>query len=310
MFTAERNPLFNTSSLSNAHCRVVQPSNLEEIVKISVERLGENEEKMRFVYSKSNSVIDIFREIDIKFEPRAFGVIPVTKKKGGYELLKMIQPNINNIFTSHKIINFCKVNDQFDVLVDNLGNLTDFHCDYLVLASGGYSGKFQYTDCFKYKEYNIFDLIMKNGGSIINTSCLFIHPFGYNKGRKILTGKEIEQGEFVDYSGEFVFDSEFREIIKRNNYHERFGDLNNYILKFKKSGRKIYFINPISRERIEVVQTVHYTAGGIKTDIYGEVDGIKNLYAIGECQADGSRNCGRLPWLSIHFIYCIWEISC
>jgi len=56
---------------------------------------------------------------------------------------------------------------------------------------------------------------------------------------------------------------------------------------------KIFFIN--KEKRIEINPTVHYTAGGIKCNRLGEVEGVKDLFAIGECRADGSTNGGRLP---------------
>ena len=71
-------------------------------------------------------------------------------------------------------------------------------------------------------------------------------------------------------------------------------------------GNKIYFMN--SKRKLEIIPTVHYTAGGIKTDYLSEVVGCKNLFAIGECKADGSKREGRFPWISIYFSYCQWEV--
>ncbi len=46
---------------------------------------------------------------------------------------------------------------------------------------------------------------------------------------------------------------------------------------------------------IPITPYVHYTAGGIKTDRLGRVEGCEDLFAVGECQANGFKNNGRLP---------------
>ena len=54
-------------------------------------------------------------------------------------------------------------------------------------------------------------------------------------------------------------------------------------------------VNPAFKSVTLISPSAHYTAGGIETDKYGKVKGCENIYAIGECRADGSRNGGRLP---------------
>jgi succinate dehydrogenase/fumarate reductase flavoprotein subunit len=163
---------------------------------------------------------------------------------------------------------------------------------YLVLATGGYGGKFEFTDNFRYKSYSIFDLVRKSGGFIKNEESIFIHPFGFNKGKRILTGIESMKGEFIDSKRGFVFDSNLRKKIRENNYHESFPEILSQIKQVHDERKKIYFV---SDSEIEITPTVHYTGGGIEADEYGEVNRIKGLFAIGECRADGSKLGGRLP---------------
>lgn len=287
------NPLLNTSSLSFGHCRIPQQKDLEEIVKRSVLQLGEDEKRMRFVYSKAGLVIDLFKELKIEFEFRSFGAIPLCKGKSGRVILEKLQKCIYSIETKTELTGFTRNNSGFDIYLRKNKIDIKIKSKYLVLATGGYGGTFKYTDNFRYKSYDVFNIVKANGGKIANLECIFTHPFGHNKGKGILIGNETKEGEFVDSEGNFVFDKEIRQLIKNNNYHEIFEILLEKIIACREKGQQVYFVN--SNRKIEISPTVHYTAGGIKTDYLGRVIGCEKLFAIGECKADGSRNGGRFP---------------
>jgi len=122
---------------------------------------------------------------------------------------------------------------------------------------------------------------------------IFVHPFGYNNGRKILKGKESSKGEFYRENGELLFDEETRAMIKSDDYHSHMARLAGIISEEIKKRGKVTFRD--GKRVLDIVPSVHYTAGGIETDEYGRAIGCGELYAIGECSADGSRNGGRLP---------------
>ncbi|MFC1697134.1 FAD-binding protein [Nanoarchaeota archaeon] len=306
--TDKNNSLMNTSRYSYGHFRLA--TNLEELVDRSVSQLGEDREKMEFIYSQTNLIPKFLDEINIEYEKRSFGIIPV-KQRGGIKILKKLQKNLK-INTGTELIDFKKNNNNmFDIYLKNRNNNEIFRIQskYLVLATGGYSGKYENTDNVKYNSYNIFDLVKKNNGKIINTHCKFIHPFGYNGGKKILIGKQAKSGEFVDKDGNYVFKKKQREMIKNDNYHEIFDQLIKQADECRQKGSDVYFIssnedlnlnkknsekNEIDKKTI-ITPCIHYTSGGIKTDYLGRVKGIENLFAIGECQANGSRNNGRFP---------------
>lgn len=109
----------------------------------------------------------------------------------------------------------------------------------------------------------------------------------------MLTGKESTKGEFIDEDGNPVFDKKTSKMVRNDDYHEIFHCLIEQINEHRQKGVKVYFVSDGKRK--EIVPTAHYTSGGIKTDSLGRVDGCKNLFAIGECQANGSMNNGRLP---------------
>ncbi len=293
LINSQNNPLSNTSSLSNAHCRVIKDDELEKTIETSVEKFGERESVARFVYSQSYLVLKLFEELKINFERRAFGVIPTYNIKGGYVLLKALQKNLLNISNGTTLIDFKKSNSSFKVLLQKDGFFIEIESNRVVLATGGYGGSFENSDCFRYKNYNVFDMVSSNGGMIENLDSIFVHPFGYSKGKKILIGNEVKRGEFITQSGSPAFSAGFSTILRNNNYHERMDDLVEEIYNLKKSGQKLFFRD--SQRLIEITPTVHYTGGGIKTDEFGRVENINGLSALGECRADGSKRGGRLP---------------
>jgi aspartate oxidase len=290
----------NTSSLSYGHFRLAEGKNFFAAIKASVEMLGEDKEKMEFVYSRTHLVPEFLKELKIKFRKRSFGVIPETKIRGGAAILKKLQKDLP-IITSTQLIDFEKINDKsregFDLTLKRPEGIYKLKTKYLVLATGGYGGKFRHTNNIRYSSYNIFGLVEKNRGKIINKHCIFFHPFGFKEGKEVLTGKESTKGEFIDSNGDFVFDINTRQKVRDDSYHEIFPALLRQIRSGRKKGLSVYFVSDENKKekKEEIVPTVHYTSGGIKTDSIGKVEGCKNLFAIGECQANGSRNNGRLP---------------
>ena len=191
-----------------------------------------------------------------------------------------------------KFIDFCRDYSGFCSIVDSKGCLKSIQSRFLVLATGGLGGTYPHTDNYRYCAYNIHAFVELHGGRIRDLDCLFEHPFGYRNGRRILIGNESKQGEFYDNSGNFVFDSRLRQLIKDNDYHESFAEVLTSIKGATNKGA-VYFYDGL--RKLEIVPTVHYTAGGIVNSIDCSVVGIPGLFAIGECAADGNKNGGRLP---------------
>ena len=251
---------------------------------------------MRFIYSNAERVIELFKELNINFEYRSFGIIPSSKKRGGYIILEKLQQYIQSVKTETELIDFLKTDRFFRIILRKRDKDFQLKSRYLVLATGGYAGKFEITDNTCYNKCNIFEIVKKNNGEIINLDCILTHPFGYDTGKKILIGNDSKKGEFIDSEGNPVFDKKLRQLIKNDDYHESFNLLLKQIEDCRKKGFKVYFID--ANKKIEITPTVHYTAGGIKANYEGEVIGCKNLFVIGECRADGSKNGGRLPGYS------------
>ena len=293
IITDQKNQFSNTTSLSNAHCRIPKSNELEPTIRLSIDKYGDSEDVVRFVYSRAENVLELFNELSLDYANRAFGVIPVYNVKGGYVLLKKLHEGIHSILTNASFINFQRSGREINSIVKRGEEFIDVSSNNLVFASGGFGGKFKHTDCFRYNDYSLFNSISSQGLKTKNLECLFVHPFGYKSGKLILTGIESSRGEFVNSNGNYAFDENIRKMIKGNDYHEIFDEVLGKIEAIKESGSKIYFKD--KNRRVEISPTVHYTAGGIETDIFGGVMGNEGIYAIGECRADGSKNGGRLP---------------
>jgi aspartate oxidase len=280
--------------LAFGHCRIPEgKKDIDDIVARSVEQLGEDKQKMEFIYSQTARIEALFRELSIPYEKRAFGIIPKSSCRGGKTIMSNLIERLPNIATDYEMINFQKDKEGYSVAFMTKEGLFQAHAPDLVLATGGYGGAFSTTNNASYKHYNVFALAKKAGATIANLDCIFLHPFGYDDGKSILLGPEVAKGEFIDDKGEFVFDRKTRALLKSNEYHEQFHLLVRAIDHCRLKGSTAYFIDP--DRTLEIQPTVHYTSGGIVTDHAGRVVGCNNLYAIGECQANGSKNQGRFP---------------
>lgn len=236
--------------------------------------------------------MDLFKELEIDFKEKSFGIIPNSDKRGGKIILKKLQKNLE-IKTNSEFVSFTKHKDMFNIFLKCDQGIYKISSKYLVLATGGYGGIFRNTNNVKYKKYNVFEEVIENGGNITYLDSIFEHPFGYNNGKDILVGKIVKEGEFVNDKGVFVFDKQTRNLIKQDNYHEIFHKLNKIIKEYEKKEKPIYF--KTIKNKLKLSPCVHYTSGGILTDSFAKVIGIDNLFAVGECQANGYKNGGRFP---------------
>ncbi len=286
------NPLNNTSAKSYGHSRIVD--NPEELFEKSRKYLKCQVYEF-FYYENSHLVKDFFKELKVPYEKKAFGIIPKGVARGGATILKkihsIIPPITHDIFV--KRVNRIKrgkgvktkEKDNHDFFV--ITNKGRIYCKYVVFAIGGF-GQFYYnSDAVTYKSPSIYNQFERR---IINKKSFFVHPFGINKGKDVLIGTQTMNGKFVDEENNHFFPEDITIKLKNNDYHEIFPRI---VSEMK--NRRCYFVRKGSCKKIKVEPVVHYTSGGFKTNRYNRIIGEKNIFSIGECQADGSKNGGRLP---------------
>lgn len=291
--TEQDTALANTSSISFGHCRIPKQNELEETIRKSVLHLGDNEDRVRFIYSNAGSVKDFFSELGIRYKKRSFGIIPSGKERGGAKILRALQKNISAIETSAHLVHLSESNSVFRAIFRRKGTHFKVRAKKVVLATGGYAGHFAHTPAFRNHNLKIFEMVQLLGGLVVNNHCVFLHPFAFNRGREILTGNKVKLGQFVDNEGNLVFRKRTRHMLENNCYHECFDRLLAESNARRKQGHGIIFA--FGNQAIPIMPAAHYTSGGIRTDQFGRVFGCNNLFAVGECAADGKRNGGRLP---------------
>ena len=134
--TAQKSPKANTSSLSFGHCRTPSQGELKQTVEKSVSFLGENKQRMKFVYGRAGLVQSLFEELGIEFEQRAFGIIPKGGERGGLAILRKLQGEIPSIQTETRLVGLSKKQGAFQALLRRNGLVSKVRAKRVVLATG------------------------------------------------------------------------------------------------------------------------------------------------------------------------------
>lgn len=207
----------------------------------------------------------------------------------------------------------------YGVVVQSKNELIPIYANHIVLASGGVGGLYRYHTNASSISSDLHGMILENGLKLKDMEMLQFHPTVYTQAptaRKPLISEAVrgEGGKIVNARGErflFEYDSRGelapRDIVSRGifDYMQKtsekvFLDLSNFTQEgFKKRFPNIYhslssYRLDIPKERIPISPAFHYSMGGIQTDINGKVDGVDNLYAIGECANNGIHGANRL----------------
>ena len=188
----------------------------------------------------------------------------------------------------------------------------------VLIASGGIGSLYEYHTNAKKISADIQGLATLKGLQLKDMEFTQFHPtvFVYNtRARKYLLTEALrgEGATVVDEKGErFLFEYDERgelaprDIVSRAIYrHQRKGHrvyLNFSAFDeefFKKRFPTIYrnFQNlgfNVPKEQVPISPAFHFIMGGIATDTWGRVKGMKNLYAIGEVACTGVHGANRL----------------
>ncbi len=190
--------------------------------------------------------------------------------------------------------------------------------NYVILASGGIGSLYEYHTNAKKISADLQGLAAMKGLRLKDMEFTQFHPtvFVYNtRARKYLLTEALrgEGATVVDEHGyRFLFEYDERgelaprDIVSRAIYkHQKEGhrvylDFSNFTEEFfKKRFPTIYrnFRNlgfAVPQERVPISPAFHFAMGGIATDTWGRVEGMRNLYAIGEVACSGVHGANRL----------------
>ncbi|BCD67672.1 L-aspartate oxidase [Nitratiruptor sp. YY09-18] len=188
----------------------------------------------------------------------------------------------------------------------------------VILASGGIGSLYAYHTNSKKISADLQGLAKLKGLKLQDMEFTQFHPtvFIYNtRARKLLLTEALrgEGATIVDENGKrFLYDYDERgelaprDIVSRAIYkykqlgHEVYLDFSVFDEDFfKKRFPTIYrnFRNlgfNVPQERVPISPAFHFIMGGIKTDTWGKVEGMQNLYAVGEVACTGVHGANRL----------------
>jgi len=194
------------------------------------------------------------------------------------------------------------------------------YADNIIIASGGVGSLYEFNTNSRTVSADIQGICVEKGIPLVDMEMMQFHPTVFVKtpyARKLLLTEALRgEGAFVvNEKGErFLFNYDkrgelaSRDIVSRaifdykrkNNNEDVYLDFSMFDKEFfhkrfpniTKSFLALGYSFPF--DRVPISPAFHYAVGGIKSDSYGRVDGVKNLFAIGEVSSTGVHGANRL----------------
>ncbi len=198
-------------------------------------------------------------------------------------------------------------NECYGVRVFHNNEIFNIYAKKIVIASGGVGSVYEYHTNARTISSDIQGICAMRGIALRDMEMMQFHPTVFVQSsavRKQLLSESLrgEGAKIVDEDGRrFLFDYDDRgELSPRNivsqaifDYQQKSGkkvflDLNSFEEGFfMKRFPSIYFnMNNMGYylpiDLVPVSPAFHYAMGGIKSDLFGRVEGVKSLYVVGE----------------------------
>jgi L-aspartate oxidase len=210
-------------------------------------------------------------------------------------------------------------NECFGVTVLENRKLKNIYAKNVIIASGGVGSLYEYHTNAPTISADMQGLCIEKGIKLENMEMMQFHPTVFvnsNLAQKMLLtealrgeGATIEDEEgkrfLFDYdnrgelaSRDIVSKSIFDYVAKTNtkvylnmsNFDEHY-----FMHRFPNIYKKFHSLGyDVPTQRVPISPAFHYAIGGIKTDKNGLVEGIKNLYAVGEVASTKVHGANRL----------------
>ncbi|WP_031461600.1 FAD-binding protein [Paenibacillus polymyxa] len=320
--TKKNAPKQSNSFLAAANTRVPSENDINNIINLTVDKCGADRSVIETLYRNSNIVINFFEELGISYEKTSFGIMPecLIKSQGGKKLINCLLQHIEQPLCNKILIHLEKYNDGiialfYDIQLDQFIRI---YTNYLVLATGGYAGQFNYNDNSPGSTGETLILAKKMGARLKGMSTVMSHPWSIYNGRQILLGGvvSLSQGKIVDEEGiQLLKDEYICDAIARDDYHEMIDEILHFELDCIKQKKNMYLdmshadenilnerfkkygfsTNVVKNKRIKITPTMHYSSGGIEINANAEVINLNRVFATGEAQFNGVLGMGRIP---------------
>ncbi|HIV48331.1 L-aspartate oxidase [uncultured Helicobacter sp.] len=226
----------------------------------------------------------------------------------------------HTLWKSARVVDLLLEDDRcYGVSVQTKKGLVHIYSDHIVLASGGIGGLFKYHTNAHTIGGDVHGIILEHGLKLANMEMLQFHPSVYvqtKTARKYLISEAVrgEGGKIIDSKGErflFAYDKRGelapRDIVARaivdycsTHNEQAFLDLGafskeTFSARFPNIYRELSACKlDIPNDLVPISPAFHYCMGGILCDITTRVQGMTNLYAIGECAYNGVHGANRL----------------
>ena len=212
-----------------------------------------------------------------------------------------------------------KDNECFGVTVLEHRELRNIYAKNVIIASGGVGSLYQFQTNAPTISADIQGLCVLKGIPLERMEMMQFHPtvFVNNTFAQKVLLTEALRGEGAtiedEYGRRFLFDYDERgELATRDmvsksifQYAQKTGykiylNMNNFEYEyFTKRFPNIYknlqdLGFDVPRAKVPISPSFHYAIGGIKTDLDARVDGVRNLYAIGEVASTKVHGANRL----------------
>ena len=226
----------------------------------------------------------------------------------------------HTLWKSARVIDLLLEDDRcYGVSVQTKKGLVHIYSDHVVLASGGVGGLFKYHTNAHTIGGDVHGIILEQGLKLAYMEMLQFHPSVYvqtKTARKYLISEAVrgEGGKVIDSNGKrFLFEYDPRgelaprDIVARaivdycqKHNQEAFLDLRafskqSFAQRFPNIYRELSACKlDIPNDLVPISPAFHYCMGGILCDDTTRVQGMTNLYAIGECAYNGVHGANRL----------------
>jgi L-aspartate oxidase len=205
------------------------------------------------------------------------------------------------------------------VVVFHQGERKQVLAKNVIIASGGVGSLFEYHTNASSISGDLHGICLEKGIPLEHMEMLQFHPTVYvgshSAQKQLLTEALRGEGALVEDENGHRFLPEYdergemapRDIVSRAifDYAKRTGkqvylsfknfDLEYFRKRFPNIDTKLHALGfNVPRQRVPISPAFHYAIGGIKTNLDGEVEGVRSLYAIGEVASTGVHGANRL----------------